>query len=114
LTSDLFRSGSRHRCWAAALPLWESFSFLCRGQRKTSLFRGKNGQFSTLSTHFSTSFAENSKKKRGKASFLRENPVENTGERVENPFFWGKPVEFHCVFPFFLRTAAIRQKERFV
>ena len=47
------------------------------------------------------------KKKRGKASFLRENPVENTGERVENPFFWGKPVEFHCVFPFFLRTAAI-------
>ncbi|MEI3249005.1 MAG: hypothetical protein V8R95_00940 [Faecalibacterium sp.] len=92
----------------------EPFLSSAAGQRKTPLFRGKNGQFSTLSTHFSTPFAENSKKKRGKASFLRENPVENTGERVENPFLWGKPVEFHCVFPFFLRTAAIRQKERFV
>jgi hypothetical protein len=92
----------------------ELFFPLPPGSGKLLFFVEKNGQFSTLSTHFSTPFAENSKKKRGKASFLRENPVENTGERVENPFLWGKPVEFHCVFPFFLRTAAIRQKERFV
>jgi hypothetical protein len=85
----------------------ELFFPLPPGSGKLLFFVEKNGQFSTLSTHFSTSFAENSKKKRGKASFLRENPVENTGERVENPFLWGKLVEFHCVFPFFLRTAAI-------
>ena len=50
-------------------------------------------QFSTVSTGFSTRFAENLKNTREKVRFLRENLVENTGENVEKGFFWGKPVE---------------------
>ncbi|MCI5573568.1 MAG: hypothetical protein SOV54_07140 [Faecalibacterium prausnitzii] len=59
-------------------------------------FCGKNGQFSTLSTGFSTRFAENFEKKRENAGFLREKVVENTGERVEKQFPWGKYVESCC------------------
>ncbi len=43
-------------------------------------------QFSTVSTGFSTRFAENLKNKREKVRFLRENLVENTGENVEKVF----------------------------
>ena len=53
----------------------------------------KNRPFSTVSTRFSTSFAENLQKKRGKVLFRQKNYVENTGKTVEYPFLWGKIVE---------------------
>ena len=55
LTSDLFRSGSRHRCWAAALPLWESFSFLCRRAAENPSFSWKKrAVFNTFHALFNT------------------------------------------------------------
>ena len=45
---------------------------------------GKTAEFSTVSTGFSTSFAEKCKKKRKKAGSFREKFVENPGENVEN------------------------------
>ncbi len=82
LTSDLFRSGSRHRCWAAALPLWESFSFLCRRAAENSSFSWKKR---AVFQHFPRTFQHPSRKtpKRNveKQVFCLEKPVENTGER---------------------------------
>ena len=50
-------------------------------------------QFSTLSTRFSTRFAENLQNKRGKAVFFLKNRVENPGKTVEYHILWGKVVE---------------------
>jgi hypothetical protein len=54
---------------------------------------GKENGFSTVSTGFSTASAKKCKKKREKVGFLREKSVENSGENVEKPTPWGKPVE---------------------
>ena len=57
LTSDLFRSGSRHRCRAAALPCGRAFFPLPPGSGKL-LFRGKTGSFQ----HFPRTFQHPSRK----------------------------------------------------
>ena len=68
-----------------------------------NFFCGKIRHFSTISTGFSTDFAKNPKKKRGKALFYRKTVWKTRVKLWNNHFFAEKPVENHL---FFIRCTA--------